>query len=145
MKRNQCILPSFITSQATQNPSSIQALLVYRRGQWQISSSRACLSTSSAGWRACICVLIPCVIPWFYQFVFHHLSFNQIRPLLYHPPSKGWLMQNWQKQSWVPVDFMTSRVSLSCLTHQPYLISTCSYSAPLWAFKQTYSLLSTSS
>lgn len=53
----KCISPRFISSQVTQNPSSIHAVLVYSRGQWQLV--KRSLLVTQAGWPARTTCLMP--------------------------------------------------------------------------------------
>lgn len=101
--------------------------------------TRSCLLTSYTGLHACICMLAARVIPWFYQFVSHCLSFRSEHYLITYL-AQGWLMHNLQKHRYAPFHLIIPRMFLSYLIYQPWLISTCSYSAPLWVSKQTYIL-----
>lgn len=88
--------------------------------------TRSCLLTSYTGLHACICMLAACVIPWFYQFVSHCLSFRSEHYLITYL-AQGWLMHNLQKHRYAPFHLIIPRMFLSylpALTHQ-YLFLLC--------------------
>lgn len=88
--------------------------------------TRSCLLTSYTGLHACICMLAARVIPWFYQFVSHRLSFRSEHYLITYL-AQGWLMHNLQKHRYAPFHLIIPRMFLSylpALTHQ-YLFLLC--------------------